>query len=119
MLATGASLPRVTALQGLSALDPLSMRRTVPSRAEERSMDLRHQARQRFINDVAFGGAGDAETLLLLCECGRADCHDFVTVPRAAFTDVFSNPSPRVLTAHCVPTVEADSASRPASNAPE
>jgi hypothetical protein len=34
-------------------------------------MDLRHQARQRFINDVAFGGAGDAETLLLLCECGR------------------------------------------------
>jgi hypothetical protein len=48
-------------------------------------MDLRHQARQRFINDVAFGGAGDAETLLLLCECGRSDCHDFVTVPRAAF----------------------------------
>jgi hypothetical protein len=77
-------------------------------------MDLWHQARQRFINDVAFGGAGDAETLLLLCECGRSDCRDFVTVPRAAFADVFSNPSPRVLTAHCVPTAEANSAPRPA-----
>ena len=68
-------------------MDPLSMRRAFPSPAEERSMDLRHQARQRFINDVAFGGAGDNETLLLLCECGRSDCHDFVTVPRAAFTE--------------------------------
>ena len=95
------------------------MRKDVPSLAEERSMDLRYQARQRFINDVAFGGAGDADTLLLLCECGRSDCHDFVTVPRAAFADVFSNQSPRVLTAHCVPAVEANSASRPASTAPE
>jgi hypothetical protein len=42
-------------------------------------MDLRHQARQRFINDVAFGSASDAETLMLVCECGRSDCHDFVT----------------------------------------
>ena len=100
-------------------MDPLSMRRAFPSPAEERSMDLRHQARQRFINDVAFGGAGDSETLLLLCECGRSDCHDFVTVPRAAFADVFSNQSPRVLTGHCVPAVEANSASRPASTAPE
>jgi len=82
-------------------------------------MDLRHQARQRFINDVTFGSAGDAETLLLLCECGRSDCHDFVTVPRAAFTEVFSNPPPRVLTAHCARTAEADSASRPAASAPE
>jgi hypothetical protein len=82
-------------------------------------MDLRYQARQRFINDVAFGGAGDSETLLLLCECGRADCHDFVTVPRAAFTEVFSNPSPRVLTEHCVPTAEADSASPRAPSASE
>jgi hypothetical protein len=82
-------------------------------------MDLRHQARQRFINDVAFGGAGDSDTLLLLCECGRSDCHDLVTMPRAAFADVLSNPSPRVLTAHCVPTAEANSGSRPASSAPE
>jgi hypothetical protein len=40
-------------------------------------------------------------------------------VPRAAFADVVSNPSPRVLTAHCVPTAEANSGSRPASSAPE
>jgi hypothetical protein len=107
---------RVTGIErDRSAVDE----KDVPSAAEERSMDLRHQTRQRFINDVAFGGAGDAETLLLLCECGRSDCHDFVTVPRAAFTDVFSNPSPRVLTAHCVPTAEMDSASRPAPSAPE
>ncbi len=82
-------------------------------------MDLRHQARQRFINDAAFGGAGDSDTLLLLCECGRSDCHDLVTVPRAAFADVLSNSSPRVLTAHCVPTSEANSGSRPAFSAPE
>jgi hypothetical protein len=82
-------------------------------------MDLRQQAIQRYINDVGFGGAGDAETLLLLCECGRSDCHDFATVPRAAFNDLFSHPSPRVLTAHCVPTAEADSASRPAPSASE
>ncbi len=82
-------------------------------------MDLRQQARQRFINDVAFGGAGDAETPLLLSECGRSDCHDFVPLPRVAFADMFSNPSPRVLTAHCVPTAEADSASRPAPSASE
>ncbi len=115
----GRSLPRVTVLhrieRGRAAVDE----KDVPSPAEERSMDLRHQARQRFINDVAFGGAGDAETLLLLCECGRSDCHDFVPVPRVAFADVFSNPSPRVLTAHCVPTAEADSASRPAPSASE
>jgi hypothetical protein len=103
---------RVTGLQGSCAVDRLSMRRTFPSPAEERSMDLRYQARQRFINDVAFGGAGDAETLLLLCECGRSD---FVTVSRAAFTDVLSNPSPRVLTAHCVRSVEAESCSHPAA----
>ena len=95
------------------------MRKDVPSLAEERSMDLRYQARQRFINDVAFGGAGDADTLLLLCECGRSDCHDFVTVPRAAFADVFSNQSPRVLTAHCVPTTDADSAFPPAPSPSE
>ncbi len=107
-----AALDRVTGIErDGSAVDE----KDVPSPAEERSMDLRHQARQRFINDVAFGGAGDAETLLLLCECGRSDCHEFVTVPRAAFTDVLSNPSPRVLTAHCVPTAEADSASHPAA----
>jgi hypothetical protein len=107
---------RVTGIErDRSAVDE----KDVPSAAEESSMDLRHQARQRFINDVAFGGAGDAETLLLLCECGRADCHDFVTVPRAAFTDLFSNPSPRVLTPHCVTAAEADSASRPASSASE
>ena len=82
-------------------------------------MDLRHQARQRFINDVAFGGAGDSDTLLLLCECGRCDCHDFVTVPRAAFADVLPNPSPRVLSAHCVAAAEANSVSRPASTAHE
>jgi len=96
-------------------MDPLSMTWTFPLRRKQRSMDLGHQARQRFINDVAFGGAGDAETLLLLCECGRSDCHDLVTVPRTAFTDLLANPSPRVLTSHCVPTAEADSASHPAA----
>jgi len=107
-----AARDRVTGIERAgSAVDE----KDVPSPAEERSMDLRHQARQRFINDVAFGGAGDAEALLLLCECGRSDCHDFVTVPRAAFTDVLSNPSPRVLTAHCLPTAEADSAAHPAA----
>ncbi len=57
-------------------------------------MDLRHQARQRFINDVAFGGAGDAETLLLLCECGRR------RFGRCRF--VFSNASVMVARFHSV-----------------
>jgi hypothetical protein len=95
------------------------MKKGVPAPTEERSMDLRHQARQRFINDVAFGAAGDGETLLLLCECGQPHCHDFVTVPRTAFTEVFSNPSPRVLTAHCLPTTDAGSAFRPAPSPSE
>ena len=82
-------------------------------------MDLRHQARQRFINDVAFGSARDAETLMLVCECGRSDCHDFVTVPRAAFADLFSNPSPRVLTVRCVRSGETGSVSEPAPHVPE
>jgi hypothetical protein len=82
-------------------------------------LDLRHQARQRFINDVASGGAGDAETLMLVCECGRSDCHDFVTVPRAAFADLFSNPSPRVLTVCCFRSGESGSVSGPAPFVPE
>jgi hypothetical protein len=77
-------------------------------------MDLRHQARQRFINDVAFGSAGDGETLMLVCECGRSDCHDLVTVPRAAFADLFSNPSPRVLTVRCFHSGGSGSVSGPA-----
>jgi hypothetical protein len=36
-----------------------------------------------------------------VCECGGPDCHDFVTVPRAAFANLFANHSPRVLTVHC------------------
>jgi hypothetical protein len=52
-------------------------------------MDLRHQARQRFINDVAFGSAGDAETLMLVCECSGSDSRDLPTVPRAAFAARF------------------------------
>jgi hypothetical protein len=55
-------------------------------------MELRHQARQRFINDVVFGAAADADTLVLVCECGRSGCHDFVDVPRAVFAQLFSKP---------------------------
>ena len=74
-------------------------------------MDLRHQSRQRFINDVAFGSAGDAETLVLVCECGRAGCHDFVTVPRNRFVDLLPTRSPRVLAAGCARAADTDPAS--------
>ena len=69
-------------------------------------MELRHQARQRFINDVAFGAAANADTLVLVCECGRSDCHDFISVQHTVFAELASNPSPRVLTARCAGSAE-------------
>ncbi len=64
-------------------------------------MELRQQATRRFINDVCFGAAADAETLILVCECGRPACHEFVNVPRAVFAQLLPTPSPRVLTTRC------------------